>query len=171
LNEAGENTMSHRTFRTTVRILAVVFVAAIAVGAVVRAGSQEVPPPEEGLSHPSLLNGTVVLHFTAESDGRKVLDVELRCAHPKFHLSPGTCTVEGARFDWELAGFVDVLSGGGSIIHLDVQRLTLNRREAGPSLDMTAHVGAVLATGQEKVLFRSDDVTLRVKAVFEPAGS
>jgi hypothetical protein len=163
--------MSHRTFRTTVRILAVVFVAAIAVGAVVRAGSQEVPPPQRGQSHPSLAGGTVVLHFTAESAGRKALDVELRCAHPEFYLNPGTRAAEGAHFDWDLAGVVDVRSGGGSIIYLDVQRLALERRASGPSLDMTAHVGAVLTSGQEKVLFMSDDVTLRVKATFEPAGS
>jgi len=152
-----------------VRLVAVVLVAAIAVGVAVPAGSQQVTPPMPATGPPSLGGGTVVLHFIAESDGKKVLDVLLRCARPHFSVVGNVRKPEGARHSWRLEGQVDVVLASKPQIRVDLRRAVLNRQTEFSSLDLNVEVGAVLASGEEKILLKTDEVTLRVQAEFEPA--
>jgi hypothetical protein len=163
------DTMSHRSLSAPVRLVAVLVLAAIGVGVVVPAGSQQVMPREQGAGPPSLDGGTVVLHFTAENEGQKVLDVVLRCARPRFSVTANVRKPEGSRYSWRLEGQVDVVRGVKPQIRVDLARAVLSRQAEFSSLDLNVEVGAVVASGEEKVLLKADELTLSVRAEFEPA--
>jgi hypothetical protein len=61
------------------------------------------------------------------------------------------------------------MGGTKTQIHVDLTRAVLNRQTELSSLDLNVEVGAVLASGQEKILLKTEELTLRVKADFEPA--
>ena len=161
--------MSHRSLSAPVRLVAVLIVAAIGVAVVVPAGSQQVIPARQGMGPPLLDGGTVVLHFTAESSGEKVLDVVLRCARPKFSVTANVRKPGGVRHSWRLDGHVDVTRGVKPKIRVDLVRAALNRQTELSSLDLNVEVGAVLAIGEEKILLKTNELTLSVQAEFEPA--
>jgi hypothetical protein len=158
--------MSHCSLNTAVRLAAVVLVAAIAAAVAVPAGSQQVVPVREAMGPPSLNGGTVVLHFTALSGGEEILDLELRCASPSFQVNASGKKANGERYSWRLQGQVDVLSG--NLIRIDIRNGSLSRQTGVSSMELSFQAGTNLASGDDKTLIKTNDLALRVKAVFEP---
>jgi hypothetical protein len=160
--------MSHRSVRGTVRLVALLVVAAIGLSIAVPAGSQPVRPPRSATGPPSLSGGTVVLHFIAESGEQKLLDVMLRCARPDFSVMANTKRSEGPRCSWRLQGQLELVSALEKKIRVDLQQAHIAFQTEDFSLDLNTRAGAVLTSGEEKILLKTDDVTLRVQVEFEP---
>ncbi len=161
--------MSHRILSTTVRILAAAFLAVIAVGAVGQAGSQ-MPPTPERHQPPSLPGGTVVLHVRADHAGETVLDLEVRSVRPRLQLSGDTKKANGADFSWRLHCGVEIMSDS-DLIRFDLHQAVLQGHMKSSRLNLSFQASALLTDGEEKILFRNDEVTLRVTAVFEKEGT
>jgi hypothetical protein len=160
--------MSHQSVSGAVRLVALVIVAAIGLSIAVPAGSQPVRPPRPATSPSSLSDGTVVLHFIAESGEQKLLDVVLRCARPDFSVMASSERNEGPHCSWRLQGRLELVAAAETKIRVDVQQAHIAFQMKGFSLDLNTRAGAVLTSGEEKILLKTDDVTLRVQVDFEP---
>lgn len=160
--------MGHRTLSTTVRAVAVLLVAAVCVSIVPQAGSQGIQPPER--RGPPSLSNTVLLRLRAEYGGETVLDMEVRTARPNLMVSGDTKRPDGAGFSWRLQCGVEVMSNQERI-RFDLEQAVLQRHTEGSRLNLNFQASAILVSGEEKILFKTDEVTLHVTAVFEPQGS
>ncbi len=160
--------MSHRTLSTTLRVVAVLVVVAVGAGLVSPAGSQM--PAPRGRTEPQPLPGTVVLHFRAAYADETILDMEVRTARPSVMLSGESKRADGASFSWRLHCAVEIM-GNQDLMRLDLDQAFLQRQKEDSRLNLNFQAGAILIGGQEKILFKNDDLTLRVTAVFEPVGS
>jgi hypothetical protein len=160
--------MSHRRLDPGLRLTTAVLIAVVGVTIAAPVGSQEDSAPV--LAAEALpFGGTVVLRFTAESAGQTILEMEFRCSRPTFMVAVSGEGPSGEQRTWYLEGQVGVIPGKPVQIEVSLWQASLRRRARLPSLELSVQVGAVLASGEEKVLFQAEDVTLRVKAVFEPA--
>jgi hypothetical protein len=159
--------MSHRTLSTALRVVAVLVVVAVGAGLVSQAGSQMSPPPAR--TGPPSLPGTLVIYFRAEDPEQRLMEMQLRTARPSFMVSGDTERPDGASFSWRFLVRVEVISNQDRI-RLDLEQAVLEREKEGSRLNLSFQAGAILTSGKEKILFKNDEVTLRVTAVFEPAG-
>ncbi len=160
--------MSHRTLSTTLRVVAVLVIVAVGAGLVSQAGSQM--PAPRGRTEPPSLPGTVVLHFRVDHAGQTLLDMQVRTARPSLMASGEAFGLDGAGFSWRLHCAVETMSNQDWIcLHLD--QAVLEHKMEDSRVQLSFQAGAILTSGEEKVLFKNGDLTLRVTAVFEPVGS
>ncbi|MBN1916389.1 MAG: hypothetical protein JW889_00655 [Verrucomicrobia bacterium] len=159
--------MSHWHLCSSMRFVAVVLVTIFGVTLATPVGSQTLSVTGSSTGAPPL-GGTVVLHFTAESSGEKVLDVEFRCSRPKFRIAASSQEAQQASYSCDLEGQVSVMPGKPSRIQVSFRKATLERRTESSSIRFDVEVGAVLVSGEEKIVLKTDTITLYVKAVFEP---
>ena len=160
--------MSHRTLSTTLRVVAVLVVVAVCVSIVPQAGSQGIQPPER--MGPPSLPATVLLRLRAEYGGETVLDMEVRTARANLMVSGDTKRPDGASFSWRLQCGVEIMSNQDRI-RFSLDQAILQRQTEGSRLNLNLQASAILVSGEEKVLFKNDEVTLHVTAVLEPQGS
>ncbi|MBN1916388.1 MAG: hypothetical protein JW889_00650 [Verrucomicrobia bacterium] len=161
--------MSYRNPRVTARLVAAAMVAMLGLLGAMPAGSQEHAGASE-VVEPPLPGGTVALYFTVESQGQKILNLEVRCAHGSFSVVGSSEALDTSySFLCRLAGEVRVETGEQTRIAVEVTQAMFDHQTESARVNISSlRVSAVLASGGENVLFRTGDFTLSLKAVFEP---